>query len=701
MKPTLMTGLAVVLAVGLLVGIFGLARMTHSDQAQVAHEAGKSTSKAMRLLNNYRANLFHINMIREELGRRLGQTESPLPIPPDSDEASSILQTVFEKEEVLAEFQAYSKQILKQAQRGMAGKLDQRMRELVPDASSVQPMPKLDWGQTPEQITRNIAKAIKQVERLSAENDKLLKEAMRAADEALRAQVGQADARDNTNALHVKAVVTHLQGEVLRSKALASRLEAQNLRLRAMSFIAQSSELQSEISALEARKPTQTLQALAKERTELTALQERAKKKLAAIDAEIAKRKAQIAEARKVAETAQKAMLGLEAKGYEPKDPADVKRYTQAYRELSQKANHAGLRAKALQTGTLEGVRLSETQGTDPLSAPLVPTEAGKEPVMIKGLETLEKERALAADRVANLEAMLKDNAERAAQAEKTAQEVQQGVAVMADRKQKSDSQAATLLTKASERAETASKTEDEALATLDKADKAYSRAARTARDRGDSDMKDPAMRNVSSDKETRPALTMAQADVQHAIALVHLQRARDLRQHGFALIAATKTKISGVDAGKADELIEKISKAQEAATEAVENSIELLGKARLQRNYEWIGQASLGAAHQLKATLTTGPVQADALADAVDAYQAALEGREGSKYLKPYVPVLKRVRELSAKNPSTRPKPEEAREGQDEEKGEATDADKAKTPGQGRTKAAPKAKAAARPARR
>ncbi len=695
MKPTLMTGVAVVLGVGLLVGIFGLARLSHSDQAQVAHQAGKSTSKAMRLLNNYRANLFQINMIREQLSRRLGDAESPVAIPPEGEEVSAILKAALEKEEVLAEFQAYSKDILRQSQRSIASKLDERMRQLVPDASAIEPAPKLDWGQSPEQITRSIAKAIKQMQRLSAENEKLLKEALRAADEALRVQVGQADARDDTNALHVKAVVLNLQGDVQRTGALAARLEAQDLRLRAMGFVNQSAELLRENADLEAQKPTEVLKALAKEKADLTSMLEKTKKVVADLDAEIAKRRKQIADAEKQVEDAQRALLDLEKEGYKPKDPADVERYTKAYRELSGKRNAASLRAKALRTGTLEGVRLSEDRAAGALSAPLVPTEAGTKPTMLKGLETLEEERALASKTVEDLEAMLENNAERVAQAEKTSKEIEDTIAALAKRKAESDKRAATRLERAGERAEAASKLEDAALATLDKAEKAYSRASRSARDRGGKELKDPAMRTVSSDKDTGPALTMAQADVQHVIALIHLQRARDLRQRGYVLIAARQADVGGVDAAETDDLIASITEAQEAATEAIQESIDLLGKARLQRNYEWIGQASLGAAHQLKAILTTGPAQADALADAVDAYQTAVEGREGSPFLKPYLPVLKHVQELSAKNPSTRPKPEEAGDKEAAEEGEAEESPR------GRTKAQPKAKPGARGGRR
>jgi hypothetical protein len=110
------------------------------------------------------------------------------------------------------------------------------------------------------------------------------------------------------------------------------------------------------------------------------------------------------------------------------------------------------------------------------------------------------------------------------------------------------------------------------------------------------------------------------------------------------------------------------LAESSEVAVSAIEASIKLLAEHRaikgVNRNYKWIPQVSLAAAYRLKSMLASGDAAAEAFDQALAQYSEAIEGREGSPFLKPYVRVVSHLQAAADKGvfgrapASTRPTP-------------------------------------------
>ncbi|MBN1343482.1 MAG: hypothetical protein JXQ73_12415 [Phycisphaerae bacterium] len=662
MKPTIMTAVVAVGAVVIVVAILGLARFTQSDSDRAMTEADLHTAKAIRLLASYEANLDQIAILRDQIGRQLGGEASPVAVPPKGSDVEELVRGALE------DFQAFSKELRDRARKGPSDALDQRLRQLVPDASEVSEMPKLDLGQNESAISKGLAKAVKELDTKTKENARILKEALQEADSALRVRYGEAGMDDHVNANSVKACVLYLQGEVKRCDAMAARLEVQQMRLRALRLIDQSSGLSDQIKDTQGRLPTHLTKRLSDEKADLDKRLAEAKKHLAELDAQVAGVEKQIAAAKKEAESAGEAIKALEAKKYDPKSPADVKRYVEEYGKLSDRRREADLRAVALERGTLQGAKLDDAHGRDPMKDRYVPESGDKKITVVKGLTTLTQAKASAAKAVADIEALIKSNDAQSQQAKSLVERLDKHIAELTKLKGDVDKKIMAIVSQdegaaggIKARLDTAMKAEDEAIALYGKARQAYKKASRAARGRGGEVATELGM----TDKEGETAMTIGQADVEHADALVNLQRVRGFREQIALAQAALAAKVSGVDQGQVDALKEGLASSWEASLKAIDASIELLNGAAnkmKKQNYGWISQASLAAALQLKSLLASGPDAATALDEAIAQYEAAVQGREGSPFLKPYVRVLARAKAIQetgligGPRPATRP---------------------------------------------
>jgi hypothetical protein len=180
------------------------------------------------------------------------------------------------------------------------------------------------------------------------------------------------------------------------------------------------------------------------------------------------------------------------------------------------------------------------------------------------------------------------------------------------------------------------------------KARQAYKSASRAARNRGGEVASELGM----DDKNSGSAMDMGQADVEHAEALVYLQRVRGLRDQISLAETALAAHVAGVDKAQVDAMKKDLAATWDASLKAVDASIDLLDGAsnKMKRqNYGWVSQASLAAALQLKSLLASREDAAAALDEAIAQYTAAIEGRQDSPFLKPYVRVLDQVKAVQA----------------------------------------------------
>ncbi len=651
MKATItavLMGLAVVLLIG---GIFGFARTSQSDLDQATQEADLHTAKAMRYLQNYQANLDAIALYQNRIGRALGSAEAPVSVPPKDEKVNEIVRSALE------DFQALSKELQSRSRSGTTDRLDARVRQLVPDASALPEPPRPGLGQNESTITRSVSNAIKQLERLTKENPKILKQALQEADAALRVQHGQVSMQDHVNANHVKATVLYIQGQMKRAEARSARIEEHDSRLRATQLIERSQNLLRQINETKGRIPAQKLAQLEKDKKLLQGMREGAKAKLAELTAQAQTIRDAIAAAQAEAEKSRTALLDLEKKGFDPKSPKDVRRYTEAYAALAAQGRNARLAAAALESGTLEGARLDDARGGDLILDKYVPAEGEQGIRVVKGLNTLEHEHAAAKKRLAEIEGLLSENAKQTEEVRQTAKALEQHASELAEMKSKVDAEVKAVLAECGKRAERASKAEDDATSILQKAGKAFGRAARAARNRGGELVQKPTMSGLR-DRDTEQTMTIGQGDAAHALALTRLQRLR-ASQHQLELVQAMlDAKVPGVEASQAEALSKEVAQARKESLEAVEESIELLQRPaqRMDRKYIWIPQASLAAAYQLKGLLAETTAATEALVQAVEQYEEAVKEREGSPFLQPYVRMLPRVRELAERAQALHP---------------------------------------------
>ncbi len=620
-KPTIMIVAVAVVVVVLVVAIVGLGRVSQSDLDRAKYEADLHTEKAIRLLDKYQANVSEIALLREQLGRQLSKDKTPVAVPPKGNDMQELVRGALE------EFQTFSREMSKRAKQD-------------PGAEPV-----LSLGQNEAQISRGLEAATKKVDQLIAENAKLLKQALQEADAALQVQVGTASMREHVAANQVKACVLYVQGMERRNESLLRRLESQQVRLRALRLIDQSARLLARVRDVEDRKPVRLKKDLADEAAELKKRLTAAQEQADGLKKRIDEMRRQIAAAQAEAAAAGQALQALEQTGYDPKNPADVKRYVDEYSKQAAIQQQAAVRTMALQNGTLEGAKLDDAHGGDFLEDKYVAEPGGKGMTPVKGLSMLEADLKDVNQHVAEIEALLKANVQRTAQTKELEAQLAALGQKLGEEKKAVDQQVLAAMAEAESHATKATEIENHALAQLDNAAKAYAQASRASGGRGDVVLADPALKELARDRDTDTVLAMDQADIAYLQALVHLQRVRGLSQQIDAMRLAEAAEIAGLDKARTDQLGGELAKAREAALKAVDDSIKLGEKAQFQGNLKWIGQASIAGAYHLKSLLAEGSASAEALDKAIDTYAAAVEKKESSPFLRPHVRMLAYLR--------------------------------------------------------
>ena len=652
MKSTMMTVVVAAAAVLGVVGIVSVSRYTQADQARADAEASLHTAKAMRVLAKYRANVAQIAMLREQIGRQLGSGQDAVPVPPTGGDVEEVVR----EPSVLDEFKELSREFRSRAKR--TDELEERIRRLVPDVSDIGEPPRTDLGQNEATIVKGIANARKQVDRLTKDNAGLLAEALQEANAALRVQHGEAGTQDHVNASHLKACILHVQGEVKRNEALAGMAEATRARMEALQWVDRSSRLLSRIEDARNRAPKQFLERLAKDKADLAKRLAATQQRVTELTGKVEAQRKAIAAAQGEAQTVGKSLQALEQKGFDPKKPADVKRYVNDYTKQAALQRDAGLKAQALKTGTLEGAKLGDEHGGDLLKDRYLVAPGAKQITVVKGLDTLEKDLTEAKQTVADAEALVAANVARTQQVGVLGEQLDKLRGELTGRKKTVDEQVAAKLAEIDAVSESVPKAEEAALGLLEKAGDAYKQAARAARGRGGEVLDQPGMEDMPDDKDSEAAMDMGRASVGESRAMVYLRRMGDLEQHRSVLRAALDAQVPGVKEDRIEQAGKAQAEARQAAVEAIDGAIELMEKSRaikgINKNYKWLPQVSTASAYRLKSLLVSGSASADALAEAVALYDEALEEREGSPFLKPYVLVAGRVRELSAAMPAT-----------------------------------------------
>jgi len=630
--------IAAVLGVVMVVAVLSVARMSRSDSDRAMEQANVHADRAMRLLAKYQANLAEIGLLREQLGRQLGKEKASVSVPPKGSELQEVVRGDIKSFQELG----------KRAKKGPAAELEQRLRQLVPDASSLSPEPSLDLGQNESQITRGLEKSIKQVEVLIVNNSKVLKQALREAEAALQIQVGSADMRNHVTANHLKAWAQHLMGLEGRNESLGRRLEAQRIRLQALYLSERAGTIGSQIRDLESRLPKQAKERVVQQEAEMKKALAEAQQQAGSLKEAVEQRRKQVAAVQAQAEAAGKALLSLEAKGYDPKNPQDVKRYTDAYAQHAMVQQKASIQAMVLQAGTLEGARLDDAHGGDLMKDEYVP-QPGKKITPTKGLVTLEAELDDATKRVAEYEELLKESASRAVRLDEVGKGLSAEIEKLKGLKKSCDEQVSGLLNQADSFAAQAAKAESDALQQLETAGKTYGLAARAAGARSEAAVSDPAVKKLAEDKDTEAAMQLGQASAFYMRATILLQQIQDIQQQIVVLMRAVLADVSGVDKGRLEKLVEEQTKARDQAIKVVDEAIKLGSRNPVKGNYKWVGQASVAAAYHLKSLMTSGTESAEALSAAMREYEGAVLKGEAIPFLRPYVHMRDYIRTTSA----------------------------------------------------
>lgn len=218
-----------------------------------------------------------------------------------------------------------------------------------------------EWNQTPPRGVRpsygnlpaQMREGITARNRLSAENQKLLKDAMSELDAALTVENGDASGRNHAEVNRLRGVLFFHQAEAQRMRAALKRAEAEPYRRQLASLAATTVNLTSAKSLLEKSGIDRQVEAVQQKLESVRTENEKDRKSLAELDGKIKDMEKRLAEARRRIDAARGATEKIVDAGVDfatPNGAAEFESKLTAQSEISQTAQRE---AHMLETGGL------------------------------------------------------------------------------------------------------------------------------------------------------------------------------------------------------------------------------------------------------------------------------------------------------------------------------------------------------------
>jgi len=634
MVPWAVAGAAVVVAAVLYWAVPTL----QSPEAKVQAEANRAVEQARRLIWQYSAEEERLAVLLDALaGAGLDVS-----LPADKVGAAIEAAQTGEAGDPFGAEEERLKALLSSSERARAD-LEQRYLQQIYGEN---------WQEHATRVSTNvpsdtgqITKAREARDALLARNQKLLDEALSAAEAALAASRGDVDASRHVVANRMKAAIlyqqalgTHRRAQFLRSEADALAVDLADLAGRVKAAEAQTRLVAD--SGVDARIAT-TAESVA----ELTRRQGELQETVSQLRGTLADLQGQLADAQQTADAARAAMESLEDAGVDLTDPQGYETFVAAYRAQAETYRNAIRKTQELQFGTLANARLDESG--DFIKGGYVPASGGEiqpQPgiaAIQRELEQREAELAIVAAQIQRD----KDNI-AAFESTKTRLADQEGQAQQAIAQIRTA--ATDVFAKLTERAEAVRAVQEDALAKLSKVRATLRTAEQAADERTRVETGDISAEKLERMPESKMQddrwwpgnLRVQTADVLVRESLVRLDQYRDA-SIDLALIEQAGPALQ-LDVATTD-LVALRDDARTAGVEAAQEAAGLIEKAAGQLQNHWTLAAQVATAqyllalygdrNALEAARNNYETVIDALRerdpDLADAYQARIEAIE------------------------------------------------------------------------
>ncbi len=595
MMPWAVAGAAVVVAAVL----YWAAPTLQSTEAKVKAEADRATERARRLVWQYSAEEERLAVLLDALSSAGLDVSLPADKVAPAIEAAVDAARSNETSDPFDAEEARLKDLQASSSRARAD-LDQRYLQQVYGQN---------WQKHASHMTASIprdtdqiAKASETRDALLARNQKLLDEALSAAEAALAASRGDVNASQHLIANRMKAAILYQQALRTHRKAQFMRSEVDTLAvdLADLAARAQAAEAQTHLVAdsnVDARIAT-TAQSVEEQTRRQAELQET----VGQIRGVLTELQAQLDEAQQAANTARTAMERLEDAGVDLTDPEGYQAFVSAYRAQALTYRNAIRKTQELQFGTLANARLDESG--DFISGDYVPASGGEiqpQPGISAiqfSLEQREEELAIVGAQIQRdkdtIAALEETRTRLTEQENQSRQEIAQFRVA-----------AGEVLAELTKRANAVRVLQEDALAKLDQARAALGTAERAADERTRVDMGDISAEKLERMPESKmqddrwwPAnLRVQAADVLVRESLVRLDQYRDASIE-LALLEQVGPVLQ-LDAPTTD-LVAVRDEAREAGVRAAQEAAGLIERAASQLQNHWTLAAQVAAAQYL-----------------------------------------------------------------------------------------------------
>jgi hypothetical protein len=519
-------------------------------------------------------------------------------------------------------------------------------------------------GEVPSADAGGLKRALADYEKMLADNEQLLKQAVQQARSAkstgasvlgVPQVAGMVEytraSRALTEARALRAAQQRLQAELLRAATQARDYEASQgyaagLELNAVGAALRDDRAEIQKLAAEAAQQAQKLAAQVTQREQ----------ELAPIEAE----QAQVRDE----------LLALESQGFKPGDDASFEKYRAQYQRLSERARSLQEHEELLRYGGLRGAAFASD---DYENAEIQGGEA------VTSLEILREVAAAAKERVTRSAQALTELEQQIKTAEKSGQDAQALTAQYGELAAERQARQAELMPRVIELAKKASEKEDEALKAAGEAVSAFRasqqaadgwvRAARELQSERDPERSNPRLKMILDDKAVPVMGSSAEAEALVLIGRVYAQRIEANR----SLMTDLKQLRSADEQQSGPEDLEaQIGKDVGEATAKLQNAIKIYDGLvnKVKPETKWVPQAALASVHALLARID--PSQAAAhLSDALAQAQTSTGGREKSPYLQQHIEFEQYLKQKLEAGDKAGAAPEPAAEGEQAPTGE------------------------------
>jgi len=619
-------GVAIAAAFLLFGAVYFLTPSLQGDQDVVADDVRRQVEEARRLLDKVGENEERLATVLE--GLRLAGVEEP------DDELTRDL--VEEDRELLVDAEDRLRSIL----RDLGTRRDDLHQRLERAGGEPAPDQRRSFGAGADQMVSAIREGLAARDRLLQENDQLLQQALEAVNRAKQIQRGQAGGADHP-------IVLRTEGMVLYSLGSAAYRQAHGARERARAW---RSELAATLAALDQQsEPTRLVETSGIEprieearenRQQAAAVLQELRDRLAALRRTVLDLETRLAKQQTIADHARDALDKMSAAGLDFADARGLQRFSAMYAAQSKEYREALRRAHVLEFGILDNAVIDASG--DFLIGEYVPADGSGTVSPRRGLyhyraELVELEKQAAAaqevldsldEKIEAMQASRDRLAQRAEEAVTRAAALREAVAGTYDR-------LTELLAEAGEH-------EEVAVAKLTRAVTAF----RTAEQKGQALGREaseaasaagpssgPSPQSILADDRWTPASSRARAaDAELRLAMLRYEQYRDLNRDTAVLNEAQRL---GVEVDQDPEVLAEAAElAHQEGLAAAQSAVDNLLRAGRDMNQHYSITAGIAAGYYLQSLFGLPEL----LPVAVRNYEAAIEGREDSPFVRTYV---------------------------------------------------------------